>query len=120
MSIYKPITVTGEWSILTKMNGMSFPAESRLIVQPDHMALAVGFQKKSRMQLIRRQECRAVETIAVHHFTCIPIPPKTLQISVKREVRDRWNRLKLLYIYYPRLTAKSHCESHACFINKNT
>lgn len=59
MSIYKPITVTGEWSILAKMNGMSFPAESRLRVQPDHMALAVGFQQKSRMQLIRRKKCGA-------------------------------------------------------------
>lgn len=59
MSIYKPITVTAEWSILAKMNGMSFPGESRLIVQPDHMALAVGFQQKSRMQFIRRKECRA-------------------------------------------------------------
>lgn len=28
--------------------------------------------------------------------------------------------LKLLYIYYPRLMAKSHCETHAYFIDKLT
>lgn len=100
MSIYKPITVTREWSILAQMNGMSFPGESRLIVQADNMGQAVGLQQKSRVRFIKRKECRAGRNHSYpHHITFIPIPRETLQINVKGEVRDGWNRLQSYCIY---------------------
>ena len=84
----------------------------------------MSLQEKSRYNLSEAEGRNAgqIKTTAIPQITFIPIPRKTLQVNVKREVRDRWMEqvLKLLDIYSPRPAAKSHCEAHANFIDKHT
>lgn len=45
--------------------------------------------RKAGHNLSKRRNVGQAETIAIHQITFIPVPHKTLQINVKREVRDR-------------------------------
>lgn len=76
--------------------------------------------RKAGCNLSKGRNAGQAETIAVQHIPFIQIPRKNLQTNVKGVVRDDGIDFKAVCIYYPRLTAKSHCDSHASFIDKHT
>lgn len=55
MPIYKPVTVTGGWSILATMNGMSFPRGSRLIVQPEQHGMGSGPPREEQGTIYQKE-----------------------------------------------------------------